>query len=680
MIEILNQTLMHMATTDYWVAFLIGLALATVIGIIPGIGATVTMAIAFPIVMLTFKEPAVGVVMLAVITGTGNTLDSLPAQLMGITTGGTQVSFLEGHQLARKGLAAYSLGAVYAVSAIGGIVGAFFLLLVMQMIGPLVMMMSYPEIAVMSLFGLSMIAMLSKGAMLKGLSTAAVGVILGTVGLQVFTNTSRFTFDMYELRSGIPLVALVVGLMAVPEMLDLAASRKPVAPDNAVVTNREVFRGFREGLRNWKLAVRHSIFGVVLGAIPGTGGSFVTWMSYGLGIAASKDKSEFGKGSLKGLMFAESAENAKEGGQAIPSLALGIPGSTSWALVIAALLSYGIAPGPQLVQHHSDIIWLIVISFALANLIVTMLALVATRHIVRITQIPYPAIIATTLPIMVLGAYFADANRTVIPLVILASLLGLLMKFYRWPRPPLILGFILAEPIEKNLFSGVNMFGLGGLFTRPFTIIVGLVAVFIVWRLLQSKKNAAKLAHDTEAADELLHPTGAFPVSEGVVSRAAVVEPKLRWGSGHWVALGFCLAGAYVLYVSLNYSRLGAQLLPSLVSAGLVIASGTYLLRLVLFRPKDNDILDIAMLSVGMDGARQAAMKMLFATIAYILLIYVIGLKLAGVPFAIIVPMMFMTGRNRIITAAFSVAFYLFFAISIGDLLLNLRWPRGWLY
>jgi TctA family transporter len=219
-----------MATADYWIAFAIGLAIATALGLIPGIGATVTMAIAFPIIVLTFEEPAIGIVMLAVITGTGNTLDSIPAQLMGITSGGTQVSFLEGHQLARKGLAAYSLGAVYAVSAIGGIVGALALLVVMQVAGPLIILMNYPEMAVLSLFGLSMIAVLSKGAMLKGLASAALGVMLGTIGLQAFTNTDRFTFGIYDLRGGLPLVALVVGLMAIPEMLDLAASRKPVAP------------------------------------------------------------------------------------------------------------------------------------------------------------------------------------------------------------------------------------------------------------------------------------------------------------------------------------------------------------------------------------------------------------------------------------------------------------------
>lgn len=708
MLDILNHTLAHMATTDYWVAFGLGLAIATAIGIIPGIGATVTMAIAFPIIVLTFKEPAIGVVMLAVITGTGNTLDSLPAQLMGITTGGTQVSFLEGHQLARKGLAAYSLGAVYAVSAIGGIVGAFVLLAVMQLAAPLIMMMSYPEIAVMSLFGLSMIAILSKGAMLKGLASAALGLMFGTVGLQMFTNTDRFTFGFYDLRGGLPLVALVVGLMAVPEMLDLAASRKPVAPPGAVLTNREVFRGFVEGLRNWKLAVRHSILGVLLGAIPGTGGSFVTWMSYGLGIAMSKDKSEFGKGSLKGLMFAESAENAKEGGQAIPSLALGLPGSTSWALVIAALLTYGIAPGPQLVQQRPDIIWLIVFSFALANLVITMLALVATRQIVRITQIPYPAIIAVTLPIMVLGAYFADPTQIVVPLLVLAGLLGLVMKFFQWPRPPLVLGFILAAPIEKNLFSAVNLFGVWGVLTRPFTIVVGSIGIFIVWRLLLAMRRTRALAeqgmHVAVASDgaaalatvatgvagdqtppaelqsTVVTPMTAEAASPASISIRNVSTARLSWRAEHWVALGLTALGAYVLYASLHYSKLGAQLLPSIAAGGLTLAAGTYLVILVFSgRPRTEEILDIGMLSVGIEGARGAAIKMLLATVFYLLLIFVIGLKWAGIPFAILIPVLFMSGRSRIVTIVIAVAFYWLFASYIGDVLLHLRWPRGWL-
>ena len=705
MLDILNHTLAHMATTDYWVAFGLGLAIATAIGIIPGIGATVTMAIAFPIIVLTFKEPAIGVVMLAVITGTGNTLDSLPAQLMGITTGGTQVSFLEGHQLARKGLAAYSLGAVYAVSAIGGLVGAFVLLAVMQVAAPLIMMMSYPEIAVMSLFGLSMIAVLSKGAMLKGLASAALGLLLGTVGLQMFTNTDRFTFGFYDLRGGLPLVALVVGLMAVPEMLDLAASRKPVAPPDAVLTNREVFRGFVEGLRNWKLAVRHSILGVLLGAIPGTGGSFVTWMSYGLGIAMSKDKSEFGKGSLKGLMFAESAENSKEGGQAIPSLALGIPGSTSWALVIAALLTYGIAPGPQLVQQRPDIIWLIVFSFALANLVITMLALVATRQIVRITQIPYPAIIAVTLPIMVLGAYFADPTKIVVPLLVLAGVLGLVMKLFRWPRPPLILGFILAGPIEKNLFSAVNLFGVWGVLTRPFTIVVGAIGGFIVWRLLVAMRRTRALAEqgletaaagDLPAAEQVGQTSqlakGATQATQDTAAPAAIVIPtqasttgaikhrRLSWRAEHWVALGLTALGSYVLFSSLHYAKLGAQLLPSIAAGGLTLTAGTYLLMLVFsVRTKTEEILDIGMLSVGMEGARGAAFKMLLATAFYLLLIYAIGLKWAGVPFAILIPILFMKGRSRVVTIVIAVAFYWLFASYIGDVLLHLRWPRGWL-
>ena len=528
MLDTLGAVFGHMATPEYWIAFSIGLAIATVLGLIPGLGATVMMAIAFPIVILTFEEPAIGVVMLAVITGTGNTFDSIPAQLMGITTGGTQVSFLEGHQLARKGLAAYSLGAVYAVSAIGGIVGAAALLIVMQVAEPLILSLSFSELAVLSLFGLSMVAVLSKGAMLKGLASATIGVFLGTVGLQTFTNTERFIFGQYDLRSGLPLVAVVAGVMAIPEMLDLAASRKPVAPPDAVVSNREVFRGFREGLRNWRLAIKHSVLGVLLGALPGTGGSFVTWMSYGLGVAASKDKREFGKGSLKGLLFAESAENSKEGGQAIPSLALGIPGSTSWALVIAALLAYGISPGPRLVANHSDIIWLIVFSFALANLLITMLALVVTRQVIRITQIPYPAIIGTVMPIVVLGAYFADPIIQVMPVIALMAILGLVMKHFRWPRPPLVLGFVLAAPIEENLFTAVNLFGGWGIVTRPFTIIMFVISAFVIWRLLRSMNKTDMLVEESlessSAPEAVAIRTADHGVGVPVVTDVAVEE------------------------------------------------------------------------------------------------------------------------------------------------------------
>lgn len=726
MLDTLATVLGHMAAPEYWIAFLVGLSIATVLGFIPGLGATVMMAIAFPIVLLTIQEPAIGIVMLAVITGTGNTFDSLPAQLMGVTTGGTQVSFLEGHQLARRGLGAYSLGAVYAVSAIGGIVGAVALFMTMQVAKPLITALSFSEIAVLALFGLSMVAVLSKGAMLKGLASAAFGVLLGTVGLQTFTNTERFTFGDYHLREGLPFVAVIAGVMAIPEMLDLAASRKPVAPPGTVVTNREVFRGFREGLRRWRLAIRHSVLGVVLGALPGTGGSFVTWMSYGIGIARSKDKKQFGKGSLDGLLFAESAENAKEGGQAIPTLALGIPGSSSWALVAAALLAYGISPGPRLVQNHSDIIWLIVFSFALANLIVTLLALLVTRQIMRITAVPYPAIVATVLPIVVLGAYFADPIMEVIPVIALMGAIGLAMKHFRWPRPPLVLGFVLAEPIEENLFTAVNLFGPWGIVTRPVTIIMAVISILVVWRLLRSMHRT------DEFVETNIHPTapaeGTTParVSDGdqpadtvVPARTAVavgagsaeaheagapaaldqaeqrplttqdsgsVQVKsrgriaLRWRSEHWVALAFTVGGLYVLYTSLSYDRLAAKLLPSLMAGAIALTAGAHLLTLIFSRrTKHEDVLDIAMRSVGMEGARKAALQLGGLLAMYGLLTYAVGIQYSGLAFAIATPLVLMKGRVRFLTAAISAALFWLFVTGIGDYLLNIRWPHGWL-
>lgn len=711
MIETLLEVLGHMSTGSYWIAFGVGLFIATILGFIPGLGATVMMAIAFPIVVLSISEPAIGIVALAVITGTGNTFDSLPAQLMGVSTGSSQVAFLEGHQLTRKGLGAYSLGAVYAVSAIGGLVGAAALFLVMQILGPFILMMSFSEIAVISLFGLSMVSVLSKGAMLKGLSSAAFGVILGTVGFQTFSGTERFIFGLYDMRPGLPLVATIAGIMAIPEMLDLAATKKPIAPDDAVVSTKEVLRGFREGLRRWKMAIRHSILGVLLGALPGTGGSFVTWMSYGIGIATSKDKSQFGKGSLDGLLFAESAENSKEGGQAIPSLALGIPGSTSWALVVAALLAYGISPGPRLVSHHSDVIWLIVFSFALANLIITLLALFVTRQAMRVTQVPYAPIIGTVLPIVMLGSYFADRIMYVVPILVMMSVVGLLMKTYGWPRPPLILGFILAAPIEENLFTAVNLFGMWGIMTRPVTVIIAVIAFFIVYRLLRSMNRTDMLIEEIEdVADAMTDhghedgdsPGGSAPVggpsgilshgdaeasASGVSVAQDVVEPQeappmQRWGSRQWVALGFTLTGLYVFITAMNYDRLAARLLPALMGGGMTLASGAHLIRLVLKPPAGpvERVLDISMISTGADGARRSAMQLLGLVTVYILGIYAIGIHWAGFLPAVLAPFVLMKTGRRLLSAIISSICYYAFMSYIGNSLLHVRWRSGWLF
>lgn len=732
MFDPLTGALSYMESPQFWVAFFAALAIATLLGLIPGVGATVMMAIALPIVVLGIDEPAIGIVMLACITGTGNTFDSIPAQLMGIVHSGTQVTFLEGHQLTRKGKGAFSLGAVYAVSAIGGLVGAVCLLLAIPFLKPFILEMGFAEIAVLALFGIAMVGVLSSGAMVKGLTSGALGIFFGTVGLQAYTAVDRFTFDTYDLRGGLPLVAAVAGFMAIPEMIDLAVSRKPVAPAGQDISRAEVFRGFREGLRRWKIAVRHSVIGVGLGAVPGAGGNVVTWISYGLGMALTKDKREFGKGSLDGLLFAESSENAKEGGQAIPTVALGVPGSASWALVLAAMLAYGVSPGPDMLTQHGDIVGLIVISFALANLMMTMMALFITPQLMHITRIPYAAIVGPVLPIVVLGAYFSDLTMTVIPIIIIFAALGLAMKRFGWPRPPLVLGFILAPTIEDNLWSAYGVYGVQGTATRPLTIILFIIAVVVTVYLQRSMRKSKESVSDelaeAEAEAEATqegrgtegdHTSGApgprdgggslaarvlVPSTVGDVERAAQpggaqtiggrggdLAPdrastptparkglRLYWRTEHVLPIAFMALGTYIIVTTIDYPRMAAAWLPLSMAVIVTTLSAAQLLRQA-FQPTEmrGRILDISMRSAGIAGSRRAAFITAGLLLVYLVSIEFIGIRMGGLPFAILTPLFLMRGKNKYVVAVISAVLYYGFVWVFGDQLLAIYWPTG---
>jgi len=476
--EALLKATPYLGTLPYWEALIAGVFLSIVIGLIPGVGSLLVMSILLPFIVFNINDPAVALVMLAAIAGTNNTLDSIPAVVVGVPSGATQVTFLEGHQLARRGQAAYTLGAVYSVSAMGGVVGALALAIMIPVIKPFILSIDRSEIAVIAMFGVAMVAVLSRGAMVKGIAAGLLGVLVATVGVDPFTGTRRFTFGQIELWAGLPLVAVVTGIFAIPELVDLTMARSPVAPAGAKLSQSEMFRGAVYGLKRWKEVIRQSIFGVFLGAIPGVGSGVIDWLSYAFGILWRKDRREFGKGSLDGVLFAESAQNSKEGGQALPTLALGIPGGTGWVMILAAMLMYGVSPGPPMLDQHAHITMLIVFTLAIGNLLVTVIGLVASAPLIRLTAIPYPAISGVIIPLVILAAFLDMRSWFAIPILMIFSIVGLLMKRFGWPRPPLILGFILGPIIDVNIQTAFSLYGPMGVLTRPLTI--GLLVLLIL--------------------------------------------------------------------------------------------------------------------------------------------------------------------------------------------------------
>ena len=476
----------YLLEPQYWYAFWAAMFLSIVVSVVPGVSSILVMAITLPFIILNVSDPAIGIVMLAAIAGTNNTLDSIPAVLLGLPSSATQVTFLEGHQLARKGKAAHTLGAVYGVSMFGGIIGAITLMILVPIIKPFILKFGFPEIAAMAFFGIAMVSALSTGAMVRGLAAGSFGILFGTVGINAITGEARFVFDQPPLWSGLPLISTTLGLFALPEMIDLSMTRRAVAPPNAVINTREVFRGTVDGLRRWKIMIRQSLFGVLMGSVPGVGAAVIDWLSYAFGIFFAKDKSVFGKGSLDGVLFAESAQNSKEAGQAIPTLALGVPGGLALAIVLIAMIAMDMAPGPRLLGDLADVTILLVITLAVGNVMVTALGIAFTGQLAKLTRIPYPMIGGVIIPISLLSGVFNMTNWLALPIMLVFMVMGLIMKLFQWPRPPLLLGIILGPIIERNPQSAQSgPGGYVGVATSPlviFLVLTAFITAYFFWR------------------------------------------------------------------------------------------------------------------------------------------------------------------------------------------------------
>ena len=642
--EAFLQAIPYLGTLLYWELLFAGTLLAIVHGLLPGVGSLQVMAILLPIIIFNIEDPAVALVLLAAITGTGNTLDSLPAVVIGLPSGGTQVTFLEGHQLARRGQAAYAMGAVYAVSGLGGLVGAAALAVIIPVIKPFILSIDRSEIAVVAMFGIAMVAVLSRGAMIKGIAAAFLGVLIATVGVDPFTGARRFTFGQIEFWEGLPLVAVVTGIFAIPEMIDLTMTRSPVTSVAAKLSQSEMFRGALYGLKRWKETIRQSLLGVFLGAIPGVGSAVIEWLAYAFGIMWRKDRSEFGKGSLDGLLFAESAQNSKEGGQAVPTLALGIPGGTGWIMILAAMLMYGISPGPPMLGEHAHITMLIVITLALGNLIATMIGLFGSAPLLRLTTVPYPTISAVIIPLIVLAAFMDMRSWFALPILAVFSIIGLIMKRSGWPRPPLVLGFVLGPIIDVNIQTAFSLYGPIGVLTRPLTVILLVLlflTAFVFTRFMARAEKGGPVDADAPTPDS-------SPETELPSQR-----PSISAGLGKaWPALLLMAGAAVALRVSLDYPP-RARMLPLSLSVGIIALSAIESFRQML-RPAApaERIMDLGMRSSGMEGAVRAGWILIGIFALFFILAMTIRLDNAAIVFATLLPLVFLTGVQGWITAA----------------------------
>ena len=465
---------------------LIGLAL----GILPGIGGLVGLALLLP---FTFNlDPVSAFALLLGMASVTTTSDTIPAVLFGVPgTAASQATVLDGLPMAKKGEAGRALSAAYTASLLGGLFGALLMGVTLPLMRPIILYIGSPELLALAVFGISSVAVLSGNAPLRGLAAAGLGIMMAMIGSDPQTGTLRWTFDTLYLWEGLPLVPAVLGLFALPELCDLAIQRTAIASDSRYDVRSGMVRGAKDVFKNWWLVLRCGWIGAFFGAIPGIGGSVIDWLAYGHALRTEKGAAQtFGTGDVRGVIAPESANNAKEGGALVPTVVFGVPGSAGMAVLLGAFMIHGLVPGPDMLTKNLQLTYTMVWSIALANVVGAGLCFAFSGYFAKLATVRYTLILPMIMAIMFVGAFQANRNWGDLYTLVLFGIFGWIMKQMKWPRPPLILGFILGDIIERYMFISTQRYGWSWM-TQPLVVaLFAASALALIKPFMEDMKNS----------------------------------------------------------------------------------------------------------------------------------------------------------------------------------------------
>jgi TctA family transporter len=456
----------------------LGCIMGIVLGIVPGIGGLAGTAMLLPFTYA--MDPYSAFALLLGLGATTATGDPIPAVLFGVPGGAASAAtVLDGYPMAKRGEAGRALSAAYMSSLLGGVFGAILLAFTIPILRPIMLYLGSPELLAFSVLGISMVAILSGNSPLRGLTAGCAGIMLAMIGSDPQTGTLRWTFNSLYLWDGLPLTPMLLGVFALPELCDLLISRLAIAAGGE---KQNVYKGQWQGVKdcfdNMWLIVRCSWIGGGIGSIPGIGAAVVDWLAYGHALKTEKGASEtFGKGDVRGVIASESSNNAKEGGALVPTIAFGVPGSASMAILLGAFLMHGLVPGPDMLHKNLSITYSMVWSVALANILGAGMCYAFSPQFARLATLRYTLILPAVLSIVYIGGFEASRDWGDLYSLLFFGLVGWLMKQFKWPRPPLILGVVLGDTIERYLFISIERYGVAW-FARPVVAILFLMAFF----------------------------------------------------------------------------------------------------------------------------------------------------------------------------------------------------------
>src|SRR6202030_3475933 len=375
-----------------------GVCMGLTLGILPGIGGVAGTALLLP---FTYgMDPTTAMGLLLGLGATTTTADPISAIVLGAPGhAASAATTLDGYPMTKRGEGGRALGASYMSAMIGGLFGAVLRGVTLPVVRPLILFIGSPELLALAVFGISMVAVLSGNAPLRGLTCACFGMMLAMIGTDPQTGTLRWTLDSIYLWEGLPLVPMTLGVFALPELCDLLVGRTAVVQSKQLVSTRDgLLLGARDCITHWFLVLRCAWIGSVMGAIPGIGASVIDWISYGHALRSEKGAQEtFGTGDVRGVIAAESATNSREGGALVPTVVFGVPSSAGMAILLGAFLMHGLNPGPDMLTKNLNVTYSMVWSIAIANLLGSGLCFAFSGQFAKLATLRYTLILPVVL-------------------------------------------------------------------------------------------------------------------------------------------------------------------------------------------------------------------------------------------------------------------------------------------
>jgi putative tricarboxylic transport membrane protein len=494
--DVAIASLFGLLTSPYLIGLmLVAVPLGAFFGAMPGLGGKLGIVLLIPFVF--GMDPIPGAVLLLAMHAVVHTGGSIPSILFGIPGDGTSTAVvLDGYQMTKNGQGGIALGASFGASGVGGVLGAIFLALLLPVIELIVLSFSPAEFFLLAILGITFIATLSGKNLVKGLALGLLGLMVAFVGLDPTTGGPRYTFGQLFLWDGIDIITAVLAMYAIPEMIGLGSGEGSENYTGKMQRYKysEVLIGISDVFKHWWLSIRTSLIGTVIGIIPGLGGDAAAWFCYGHAVQTSRTPDRFGTGIVEGVIAPETAVNSKEGGALLPTIFFGVPGSSGMALLLGAFVMLGIQPGPTIVTENLDLVWTMVWTLALANLLCVGILVGLSPWLGSLASVRPPLLIPFVLVFALLGSYLSSQAWENLVLIFFLGCLGYMCRRHSWPRPPFVIGVVLGPIAEDSLHKALAIWGIE-FFLRPLSLIlIAMIMGSIVFYVWRSRQPASEVA------------------------------------------------------------------------------------------------------------------------------------------------------------------------------------------